>query len=100
VSKSNNVLEHPTIIPDKMYPPREAAFLDGIGVSSIYERLQRGEYQGVVKDGSGTRIPGQSILDRRARLPPAKFKPFKPRATRCRGRGTQSTGAAVRGETL
>jgi hypothetical protein len=98
LSKSKNTLEYFTIIPCKMYHPREVAFLEGDGVSTVYERLQRGEYEGVVKDGSGTKIPGQSILDRRARLTRAKFKPFKPRSSRGRG-DTASSAAAVRGGT-
>jgi hypothetical protein len=84
VPKSENQTGYPTIVPDKMYSPRETAFFEGSGVSTTYERLQRGEYEGAIKDGSATRIPGQSILDRRARLSPARFKPLKPRSRRRR----------------
>ena len=62
------------INPDRLYAPAEVAELDGCCIALIYRRLAEGQYA-AVKDGRSTRIPGISILERRARnLVPAKFK--------------------------
>jgi hypothetical protein len=58
--------------------PRETAIYENCGVSVVYERLARGEYE-AVKDGTRTKIVVASIKRRRAGLPRAKFQPLKPR---------------------
>jgi hypothetical protein len=52
----------------------QAAALDGCCVALVYRRLAAGEYA-ALKDGRSTRIPGSSILERRAaKLKPSAFK--------------------------
>jgi hypothetical protein len=69
------------INPDRLYTPNEVAKLDGCCIALVYRRLAGGEYA-AFKDGRSCRIPGLSILERRAQnLRPAKFKPLAPRAT-------------------
>jgi hypothetical protein len=66
------------ILPDKLYTPNEVAQLDGCCVALVYRRLAAGEYA-AFKDGRSTRIPGASILKRRAtKLIPATFAPPRP----------------------
>jgi hypothetical protein len=51
---------------------KTAARLEDAGVSTIWQRLARGEYD-AVRDGNRTKILVESIKRRRASLP--KFKP-------------------------
>jgi hypothetical protein len=69
------------IRPDQLYAPAEVARIEGICPASVYIRLSRGEYQ-AYKDGKLTRIPGSSILARRAaKLTPATFAPPRPQTS-------------------
>jgi hypothetical protein len=52
--------------------PKQTAVIDDCGLSTVYERLQSGEYQ-AVKDGRSTKILTASIKARRANLPRAEF---------------------------
>ena len=62
------------IHPDALYSVADVAKLDGCCVASVYNRLSAGEYR-AYKDGKSTRIPGSSVLARRAtKLRPATFK--------------------------
>ena len=62
------------IHPDILYTPNQVAALDGCCIALVYRRLAAGEYA-ALKDGRSTRIPGSSILERRAaKLKPAAFK--------------------------
>jgi hypothetical protein len=63
--------------------PKETATIENCGVSVVYERLARGEYE-AVKDGTRTKILVESIKRRRASLPKAMFQPLKPRRPRQR----------------
>jgi hypothetical protein len=58
--------------------PSETAVIENSAVSTIYERLSRGEYD-AYKDGHATRITVESIKRRRAGLQRATFTPPKPR---------------------
>jgi len=63
---------------DRLYSPGEVARLEGCCLASVYNRLSAGEYC-AYKDGRSTRIPGLSILARRAaKLTPATFAPPRP----------------------
>jgi hypothetical protein len=62
------------IHPDTLYTPNQVAALDGCCIALVYRRLAAGEYS-ALKDGRSTRVPGSSILARRAaKLKPASFK--------------------------
>ena len=52
--------------------PKLAAVIDECGLTTVYERLQSGEYQ-AVKDGRSTKVLTASIKSRRANLPRAQF---------------------------
>lgn len=52
--------------------PKLTCVVDDCGLSTVYERLDRQEYE-ALKDGHRTRIVTQSIKDRRNRL--QAFKP-------------------------
>jgi len=67
--------------------PKEAARLENCGLTTVYERLNSGEYQ-AVKDGTRTKILVSSIEARRASLPPAEFKPYSVRADHKRRAGS------------
>jgi hypothetical protein len=59
---------------DRLYSPKQVARLEGCCLARVYQRLARGEYA-AFKDGRSTRVPGASILVRRAaKLKPATFK--------------------------
>ena len=69
--------DHGLIHADRLYSPNQVARLDGCCLARVYQRLAAGEYA-AFKDGRSTRIPGSSILARRAaKLTPATFKPPK-----------------------
>jgi hypothetical protein len=70
--------------------PKETAIVENCGVSVVYERLARGEYE-AVKDGTRTKIVLESIKRRRAGLPKAKFQPPRPRKS---GRASKAPGHA------
>jgi hypothetical protein len=62
------------IDPARNYRPREVGRLEGVGDTTVYGRVARGEYGEVYKDGPLTLIPGQGIIDRRKRnLKPATY---------------------------
>ena len=62
------------INPDQLYRPRKVGELEGVGDTTTYNRIARGEYGPVFKDGPLTLIPGQGIIDRRKRnLKPATY---------------------------
>jgi nitroimidazol reductase NimA-like FMN-containing flavoprotein (pyridoxamine 5'-phosphate oxidase superfamily) len=79
---SANQSEQPTsaVVAGRLYSVNTTAEIEDSGVSVVWDRLARGEYDGV-KDGTRTKITGESILRRRASLPRAEFKPPKPRAS-------------------
>jgi hypothetical protein len=59
---------------DRLYSPKQVARLEGCCLARVYQRLAAGEYA-AFKDGHSTRVPGWSILQRRAtKLRPATFK--------------------------
>jgi len=53
---------------ERMVTHRQAAEAEGRGITTIYKRLARGEYD-AVKDGKSTLILWSSVLRRRASLP-------------------------------
>ena len=54
--------------------PKLTAVVNNCSLSTIYDRLGKGEYQ-AVKDGHSTKITTESIKARRAKLPRAEYKP-------------------------
>jgi hypothetical protein len=67
---------------DRLYSPKQVAQLEGCCLARVYHRLAAGEYS-AFKDGRSTRIPGSSILARRAAmLTPATFKAPTPQPSR------------------
>jgi hypothetical protein len=54
--------------------PKLTAVVDDCGLSQVYERLARGEYDGY-KDGASTKVTVASIKRRRQSLPRAEYKP-------------------------
>jgi hypothetical protein len=60
---------------DQLYSPRQVAEIDNISLAELYNRIARGEYGEVYKDGRKTQLTGKGILDRRAaKLKRASFK--------------------------
>jgi hypothetical protein len=70
--------EAPNVQPLEPYAlsPRETARVENCGVSLVYDRLKRGEYQ-AIRDGSRTKILFASIKARRAKLQAAVIKPVQ-----------------------
>ena len=60
--------------------PKETAIVENCGVSVVYERLARGEYD-AIKDGTRTKITTSSIKQRRASLQRAEYKTPSARAS-------------------
>jgi hypothetical protein len=54
--------------------PKIAAVIDDCGISTVNERLQRGEYD-AYKDGARTLVTVESILRRRKTLKRAEYRP-------------------------
>jgi hypothetical protein len=54
-------------------PLKLITVVESCGLSTVYERLASGDYEGV-KDGSRTKITTASIKARRAKLPRAEYK--------------------------
>jgi hypothetical protein len=70
------------IHPERLYSPREIAWLDGRCVASVYKDLALGAYGPVYKDGRSTRAKGFGIIDRRQKkLKPAALKPPQPQSS-------------------
>jgi hypothetical protein len=61
-------------IKDRLFTMRQAAEIEGVGLTTIFNRVRRGEYE-VLEDGTRNRkITGRSILCRReTHLRPAKY---------------------------
>jgi hypothetical protein len=61
-------------IKDRLFTMRQAAEMEGVGLTTIFNRVRRGEYE-VLEDGTRNRkITGRSILCRREiHLRPAKY---------------------------
>jgi hypothetical protein len=61
-------------IADYLFTVKQTAELEGVGITTIFNRLKRNEYE-VVEDGTRLRkITGRSILSRReVHLRPAKY---------------------------
>ena len=57
--------------------PKLACMIEDCGLSTVYERLNSGEYQ-AAKDGRNTKITTASIKARRAERPP--WQPMEARA--------------------
>ena len=57
---------------ERMVTHRQAAEAEGRGITTIYKRLARGEYD-AVKDGKSTLILWSSVLRRRVSLPKATY---------------------------
>ena len=57
--------------------PRDTAHIENCGVTLVYDRIRRGEYQ-TIRDGSRTKITMESIKARRAKLQAAEIKPLVP----------------------
>jgi hypothetical protein len=55
------------IDPARHYRPTKVGELEGVGNTTVYGRMARGEYGPVFKDGAITLISGQGIIDRRKR---------------------------------
>jgi hypothetical protein len=53
--------------------PKLTAIVDACAMSTVYDRLEKGDYE-AVKDGTKTIITTASILARRARLARAEYK--------------------------
>lgn len=58
--------------------PKETAVIENCGLSLVYQRLARGEYD-AYKDGNRTKITVEFIKRRRESLPRAAYKPLSPR---------------------
>ncbi len=54
--------------------PKQTAVIENCGLTEVYDRLARGEYE-AVKDGNRTKITVESIKRRRESLPRAEYKP-------------------------
>jgi hypothetical protein len=64
------------IQPDRLYPLEDAIELEGTSRGAMYQRIARGEYSPVMKDGRATKLWGRAILERRQiKLTQARIKP-------------------------
>ena len=74
--------------------PRDTAEAEGCAVSTVYKRIESGEYQ-AIKDGARTKITVASIRARQAKLPPASIKPMTDLLEARRRRREEKTAAAA-----
>jgi hypothetical protein len=56
----------------RLFSPKQVQFIEAIGPTSFWKRVARGEYF-AVREGRNIKVTGASILNRRAKLPQAKF---------------------------